>query len=99
MLYHRLVAPFRKVGQQALAVFVSSIVLSRVAGMALDLMGRDAWSWALVNLSGFVILTAIAYLVGWLKSEPWRGPGRGAAATTPAREAAASGHTRPSAAE
>ena len=96
-LYHRAIAPIRKVGQQALAVFVSSVVLSRVAGMALDLLGRDALSFALVNLAGFAIITAIAYFVAWIKGEPWRGPGRFAAA--PARAPAAPGQARASAAE
>jgi hypothetical protein len=71
-LYHWAIHPIRKVGQQALAVFVSSIVLSRTAGMAMDLIGRDFWPALAVNLVGFAILIAIAYLVAWFKAEPWR---------------------------
>ncbi len=70
-------APFavlRKVGQQALAVFVTSMVLARVAGMLLDQLGRDPGSVALVNLAGFVLLAATAYFVAWVKQEPWRKP-------------------------
>lgn len=99
VLYHRLMAPVRRVGQQALAVFVSSIVLSRVAGMVLDVLGRDAWTWALVNLTGFAIITGIAYFMGWIKSEPWRGPPKGAPAEASRPASAPHRHVRPTPAE
>jgi hypothetical protein len=97
-LYHRAIHPIRRVGQQALAVFVSSIVLSRVAGMALDLMGRDFWPALAVNLTGFAILIAIAYLVGWFKAEPWRktaAPAARPGAPAPDGAEVASARTRP----
>jgi len=28
----------------------------------------------LVNLTGFGVLVAVAYIAGWYKSQPWRGP-------------------------
>ena len=62
----------RKVGTQSLAVFMVSIVLSRFNGWWLDVIGRDVWTRALVNLTGFAILIAVAYGVGWFKSQPWR---------------------------
>ncbi len=62
----------RKVGTQSLAVFMTSIVLSRFNGWWLDVIGRDVWDKALVNLTGFGVLIATAYFVGWFKSEPWR---------------------------
>ncbi|MEX2520220.1 MAG: OpgC domain-containing protein [Paracoccaceae bacterium] len=67
-----LVPVIRKVGTQSLAVFMTSIVLSRFNGWWLDVVGRDIWTTAVVNLTGFAILIATAYLVGWFKSQPWR---------------------------
>ena len=76
----------RKVGTQSLAVFMVSIVLSRFSGRWMDHMdawieaanpayiaGRDVWMLLLVNGTGAGILIATAYLVGWFKSQPWRG--------------------------
>ena len=36
------------------------------------LNGRDVYVRALVNITGFGVLIATAYLVGWFKSQPWR---------------------------
>jgi len=73
-LWGRFVAVVRKVGQQSLAVFLSSMVLAQAAGAALDVMGRTWLTVPVVNITGFVILTGIAYLVAFFKSEPWRKP-------------------------
>ncbi|MEM9043324.1 MAG: OpgC domain-containing protein [Pseudomonadota bacterium] len=62
----------RKVGTQSLAVFMVSIVLSRFNGWWLDVLDRDVWSRFLVNGTGFAVLIATAYLVGWFKRQPWR---------------------------
>ncbi|MEM0945068.1 MAG: OpgC domain-containing protein, partial [Pseudomonadota bacterium] len=62
----------RKVGTQSLAVFVVSVVLSRFNGWWLDVIGRDVWTRALVNLTGFAVLIAVAYGVGWFRKQPWR---------------------------
>jgi hypothetical protein len=62
----------RKVGTQSLAVFMVSIVLARFNGWILDMIGRDVWTRAAVNLSGFAVLIAVAYIVSWFKSLPWR---------------------------
>lgn len=70
----RFVAITRKVGQQSLAIFLTGMVLAQVMGMVLDLIGRNMLTWALVNLSGFLILIATAYGVAWFKSQPWRKP-------------------------
>ncbi|MBA49668.1 MAG: hypothetical protein CMI51_11670 [Paracoccus sp.] len=77
-----IVGVVRKVGQQSLAVFMSSMVLARLLGVMLDLLGRNLASVALVNLLGAAIITAIAYFVGYLKRQPWRQP---AGKTAPAR--------------
>jgi hypothetical protein len=61
-----------KVGQQSLAVFVFGMFLARVNGWVLDVIGRDAATWALVNLAGFAALIACAYGAGWFKSQPWK---------------------------
>jgi hypothetical protein len=36
------------------------------------MIGRDVWTRAAVNLSGFAVLIAVAYIVSWFKSVPWR---------------------------
>jgi len=61
-----------KVGQQALATFLTSMALAWILTIALDQLGRDALTVALVNLFGLGAIVAVAYLVGWYKSEPWR---------------------------
>lgn len=71
-VWDEFVAIVMKVGQQSLAVFVFSMVLARVNGYLLDLLGRSAGTWALVNLTGFGLLVACAYAAGWFKSQPWR---------------------------
>ncbi len=75
----------RKVGTQSLAVFMVSIVLSRFNGAWMDwiddwlarsdwtyMTERDVWVRAMVNLTGFAVLIATAYLVSWFKRQPWR---------------------------
>lgn len=63
----------RKVGTQSLAVFMVSIPLAQVNGWLLGIMGPDVWTRAVINLTGFAILIATAYMVSWFKSQPWRG--------------------------
>lgn len=61
-----------KVGQQSLAVFITSMFLARLLGVMLDVFGRSYFSMALVNLFGFSVLIGMAYAVGWFKSQPWK---------------------------
>ena len=61
-----------KVGQQSLAVFIFSMVLARVNGYLLDVIGRSGFTVALINLTGFGMLIACAYGAGWFKTQPWR---------------------------
>ena len=63
----------RKVGQQSLAVFMTSMFLAQLAGFALDQMGRSHATMALVNLGGFAVIIAVAYGVAWFKRQPWKG--------------------------
>ncbi|MEM8849929.1 MAG: OpgC domain-containing protein [Pseudomonadota bacterium] len=72
-LWDEVVAVIMKVGQQSLAVFVFSMVLARVNGYLIDLIGETGFTWALINLTGFGLLIACAYVAGWFKSQPWRG--------------------------
>ena len=71
-LYAPIFNPIRKVGQQALVTFVVSMFLSRIAGMILDVIGRDGWQLTLVNLGGMGTLVGVAYFIGWYKTQPWR---------------------------
>jgi hypothetical protein len=72
----------RKVGTQSLAVFMVSIPLARFDGWLMDVLGRDVWTRAGVNVFGFAILIAVAYLVSWIKRQPWREPARPPAVPT-----------------
>ncbi len=60
------------IGRQSLATFLAGMALARLAGVALDHIGRDVWSTAATNLAGFVAIFCVAVVVGWFKSEPWR---------------------------
>ncbi|MGB3556132.1 MAG: OpgC domain-containing protein [Jannaschia sp.] len=71
-IWDEIVAIVMKVGQQSLAVFVFSMILARINGYLLDLIGRSAGTWALVNLTGLGLLVACAYGAGWFKAQPWR---------------------------
>ncbi|MEO0918554.1 MAG: OpgC domain-containing protein, partial [Pseudomonadota bacterium] len=61
-----------KVGQQSLVVFVSSMFLARLLGALFDQVGRSHFSMAWVNVLGALIIIALAYGVGWIKSQPWK---------------------------
>ena len=71
-IWRRVLAVIMKVGQQSLAVFITSMFLARLMGVALDLVSRDAVSMFAINAAGIAILAATAYGVGWFKAEPWR---------------------------
>lgn len=61
----------RKVGQQALAVFLVGLLLSRLGGIAMDYWGDGFFVIAALNLGGCALLYFTAVLVGWFKSSPW----------------------------
>lgn len=75
----RVVTVIRRVGQQSLAVFLTSMLLARLMGVAFDFgdlngFGRGNILYvAFINLAGFAILIGTAYLVGWIKKSPWKG--------------------------
>lgn len=67
-----LLAIIMKVGQQSLAVFTASMLLARVLGMMLDVVGRTHWTMLWVNLFGAALIVGVAYGAGWFKTQPWK---------------------------
>ena len=67
-----ILAVVTKVGQQSLAIFITSMALARFLGAALDQTDRSIAATAVANLCGFVLIIACAYGAGWFKSQPWR---------------------------
>ncbi|PZO01427.1 MAG: hypothetical protein DCF30_07445 [Hyphomicrobiales bacterium] len=61
------------IGRQSLATFLASLVLSRLAATAADMLGRDEITVALLNLTGFAAILGVACIVGWFKRAPWTG--------------------------
>ena len=94
LLYAPIFEPIRKVGQQALVTFVVSMFLSQIAGMILDVIGRDGWQLTLVNLGGLGTLVGVAYFIGWYKTQPWRRADRHVPSTQ-AHVHQAAGHAPP----
>ncbi|RJE81934.1 OpgC family protein [Paracoccus onubensis] len=74
-----IVGVIRKVGQQSLAVFMTSMLLARLLGVLFDEFGRGPFIAVSVNLTGAVIITGVAYFVSYIKRQPWRQPVRPAA--------------------
>lgn len=68
-----------KVGQQALATFATGMILARFAPVLFIGWGKTALTVTLANLIGFAALIAVAYFMGWLKSDVLRTPKRVAA--------------------
>lgn len=61
-----------KVGQQSLAIFVFSMAFARPLGLVLDQVGRNEVNMAIANIFGIMVITMVAYIAGWFKSNPWR---------------------------
>jgi hypothetical protein len=73
-LWRGALAVIMKVGQQSLAVFITSMFLAQLLGLALDVLGGGSLViQILVNCVGIALLTGAAYGAGWFKSHPWRG--------------------------
>jgi hypothetical protein len=62
----------RKVGQQSLGVFLTSLFLAQLLGMLLLVVGQNYVTVALMNVIGFSGLIAAAYLIAWFKETPWK---------------------------
>ncbi|MEP2654631.1 MAG: OpgC domain-containing protein [Sedimentitalea sp.] len=71
-VWQQVLAIILKVGQQSLAVFITSMFIARVSGFVMDNIGRDTWTVVAVNLAGMLVLVLVAYGAGWFKSQPWR---------------------------
>ncbi|MEQ8602593.1 MAG: OpgC domain-containing protein [Marivibrio sp.] len=71
-LLSRWAMPVVTVGRNSLAVFLLSMGLARIGGMILDLIGRHAATYALINLGGMAVLIGFAYWCTMLKRQPWR---------------------------
>lgn len=59
------------VGRQSLAAFLGSMLLARLASVALDLWGREAAAALVVNVLGLAGVAAVAATAGFFKSKPW----------------------------
>ena len=66
------IALITKVGQQSLAVFMVSMILSMFFGFVLDQTGVTPFTTTAGNLFGWLFLIGIAYTAAWFKSQPWR---------------------------
>ena len=64
-------APVAVIGRQSLPTFISSVAFAWIAGMLLDVVGRDSLPVAAVNVLGFAAIFAIARSAAWFKSAPW----------------------------
>ncbi|HKJ63015.1 MAG TPA: OpgC domain-containing protein [Hyphomicrobiales bacterium] len=62
----------RKVGQQSLAVFASSLFIAQILGTLVHLVGVNNFSVFIMNMVGFASLIGVAYVVSWFKSTPWK---------------------------
>ncbi|MDW4499117.1 OpgC domain-containing protein [Sulfitobacter sp. D35] len=72
-VWRTVLAWIMKVGQQSLAVFITSMFIARILGLALDVLGsKSAFNQVLVLVTGFAVLIVVAYGVGWFKLQPWR---------------------------
>ncbi|OQW54768.1 OpgC family protein [Candidatus Raskinella chloraquaticus] len=64
------------VGRQSLAVFLVSIVTARAVSIAIKQGMGTPVEVAALNLAGFALIIATAYVVTWIKSQPWSSPKR-----------------------
>ncbi|VDC24519.1 OpgC family protein [Pseudogemmobacter humi] len=60
------------IGKQSLAVFAVSMVLARVLGAVLKLLGPGWIVTPAINLTGLFLIWATARLVGWVKGQSWK---------------------------
>jgi hypothetical protein len=72
LLTHWFAKGFIKMGQQALPIFLTGMVLSFLGGIVLDQFGHAAFVLIIVNIGGILLLTTLAYVIGWLDTKPWK---------------------------
>ncbi len=73
-LRHRFAAPIVETGQQSLAVFLATVILADIGGIAFDVIGKGYGAELAVNLAGIALLLAVGQVVGWFKATPWKQP-------------------------
>lgn len=71
-----------KVGQQSLGIFLLTLVLSFSGSALLNVLGRTYFTVPLINLGGMAIMVAVAYMLAWFKSTPWKASAKGAQASS-----------------
>ncbi len=71
-IWPRIVGVISRVGQQSLAIFMTSMVSARLFGVVLDVAGRGPLVVLLVNLAGFALIIGVAGFVAYLKRQPWK---------------------------
>ncbi len=74
ILLSRWVAPIMKIGQQALATYLTGLVLAWMGGVVIEQVGRTPAVATAVNLVGVLGLVAVAHTVAWYKAPPWGRP-------------------------
>jgi len=67
---------FVTAGQQSLSVFLGTVLLADIGGIAFDLMGTGPAAQVAVNLACFLALMMVGQLVAWFKAAPWKQPSR-----------------------
>ena len=70
-LHQPTVRVITKVGQQALAAYLTGQMMAMLCGIFLDQLGHTFLLTAIANVVGFAALIAVAYIVGYFKSAPW----------------------------
>lgn len=76
-------------GQQSLAVFLGTVVLADLGGIAFDVIGTEPAAQAVINLASFAALASIGVVVAWFKAAPWKMPAQTPALPPPGRRALA----------
>jgi hypothetical protein len=65
---------FVTAGQQSLAVFLGTVVLADLGGIAFDVLGTGWPAQVAVNIACFAALAGIGFVVAWFKAAPWKTP-------------------------
>src|SRR5690606_7909607 len=81
--------PVVLVGRNSLPVFLLSMGLAQIAGMAADILGRDPAVLLLLHAAGLGTIVGFAWWCTLLKRQPWRRPEAERAARPAARDGAA----------
>jgi hypothetical protein len=64
-----------QMGRRSLPIFLLSMCLSYLAGMALDQGGHEAVNAVWVNLAGLSAMLLAAQALAWLEAKPWKTAG------------------------